>query len=59
MKQTGLWSRLNRRHRAALHERMGERGAAMMLAVLFVISCHLYSSISSIWKSGTETESSL
>ena len=37
MKQTGLWSRLNRRYRAALRERMGERGAAMMLAVLFVM----------------------
>ena len=37
MKQNGLWSRLNRRYRAALRERMGERGAAMMLAVLFVM----------------------
>lgn len=37
MKQTGLWSRLNRRYRAALRERMGEHGAAMMLAILFVM----------------------
>ena len=37
MKQTGLWSRLNRKYRAKLRERMGERGAAMMLAILFVM----------------------
>lgn len=29
--------RLNRRYRAALRERMGEHGAAMMLAILFVM----------------------
>ena len=29
-------NRLNRKYRAKLRERMGERGAAMMLAILFM-----------------------
>ena len=35
--KNGLWAGLNRRYRARLRQRMGERGAAMMLAVLFVM----------------------
>ena len=35
--KNGLWAGLNRRYRARLCQRMGERGAAMMLAVLFVM----------------------
>lgn len=35
--KNGLWAGLSRRYRARLCQRMGERGAAMMLAVLFVM----------------------
>ena len=35
--KNGLWAGLNRRYRARLRQHMGEQGAAMMLAVLFVM----------------------
>ena len=35
--KNGLWAGLNRRYRARLRQHMGEQGAVMMLAVLFVM----------------------